>query len=584
MAKFNDKFEDQNNNRGKGKKNNRNANNRGSRKGFDRDPRDLPDRKEKDSDDYYKSDDPRVLSSCGSPNDPSWYNRNMRLLTDVTKIPFSTVGGLRQLTSPHYSKEAFARFRAPGVCTLYDVCVPGLASTATDGLNMASIQLFQFVRKDLSTYAPYAQADMGMYVMGIDNILMMYAHISRLFGLANLYSSINLYYPRDVIKAIYGWDDRDYQVFINDINNFRGRFNLLIKKASALYLPVDFTIVTRHAWLYSNVFTDGQTAKSQLYAHTPASVYILDETSSKQGTSLQCFALYHWDKDRHVPHVGDEVDGQSAHNYRTIDGLLGLFDRMIEAYRSSDSMNNIAADMRRAFKERPSWKLELIGEDYTIMPTYSEEVLMQIENTTIMPSPFVAGKQTSSTETADQYDLLFPGFGITQSVEDNVILFEPVWSGDLFDDGTSAEHTHYIDARFLNARTQNPTADDIAVMTRDVLFATNLQGQGRLTSCGSEIIVGCVMHGCPFEEATDGRLGYITFQKTNRNVIVSAWSAFDWAPWYCAPTVSADLGKPWTPYCDLDNYVFVEPETIDRMHNNIIMNMWSLPQFGMIDQ
>lgn len=533
-------------------------------------------------------EDRTVLSECGKENDPSWYNRVNQILKDVTKIPFATQVG----TPAPYNRDSdyINPWYAPSVCRLDYAIVPGIAKSATDGVNIAANSLFQLMRKDLSTYAPYASADVMMYVLAVDNLLSMYAYIARMFGIINVYSSLNLTYPDKLLVAL-GMSGPDITDFRENINDYRSRFNNLIYKASSIYFPLNFSIIDRHVWLFSNYFIDHDNVKAQIYIHNPKMFHVLNETVSDNGTALEPYMLIPVQDAVNIP----DMDGLGWEHYTTIsmDGLLTMFDYAIEQLRNSDSMNKIAADMRRAFGEVGQFKLSWIDESFTILPTQSTEVMSQIENTTILGVDFY--DEDASTDR----DALHNSWFVTQSVNKNIVTFNPYIyynSGSL--KGVEPAQI-YSEPHLLNAHWNDPSADDIAVMTRNTVFC-NLQlvsttGSAiTIDACGSDICVGCEMfadfggsyNSYPLQYSNDmlyrnPNTGAITGAKVD---LLSVWSAFDWSPIvYCSGNQSTSLTTAdlW-PMVELDNYTFINKNLMKQIHNNIIMSMWSVPQFGLL--
>lgn len=496
------------------------------------------------------------VDGYGKSNDPAWYNKQNQLVKDVTSIPFAYQLG-KTVSVDIDSQGNQADFDIPGVMAISTIPIPGVAQSASDGVNIAATGLFQFVRKNLSTYANYAPADIMMCVLGIDNIYALYSHIKRAFGMVNLYSSVNLYYNKRLFKTIYNFNSAAYDEFVKNLNAYRGRFNNLIYKASALYLPTDFTITARHAWEYTNLFIDGDSVKSQLYAYTPAAIYMLDETVSDQGTALRPVPL-----NNHA--IGDSDIGCS------METLLTYFDQAIEAYRSSDSMNMIQADMRRAFEGRQYYGLTYLDENYMVLPVQSREVMSQIENTKIFPSPSVTAN-----------DAVGKSWYITQSVNHNIIEFVPSWNQNQMPD----EVLHgFTGGLILNFHWDNPSQDDILVATRNlgtVLVNGNVR---QLRTCGVDVVVGCdVLVGDEQFQLTSGALMQTGKPRDQLAFLLYAWSSFDWAPiiWLNAGK-SADTER-LLPLCDFDNFTVINPDLLGRMNDNILMNMWSIPQLGMFN-
>lgn len=503
--------------------------------------------------DYEKS--PGKYASChtGDENDPSWYNKLATLIRDVARIPFSY-----QIGRPMYFDSFdMPDLNVPGILALDYICLPGIAKSATDGVNIAATALYQTIRKNLSTVAGYASADVMMYVLAVDSMIQLYNYIVRAFGTLNLYSSVNYNYGNALLEA-QGFSPSSLNFLRSNTSDYMSQFNQLVYKVSEIYLPTQFSIIDRHAWLFSNVFTDGESAKSQIYVHRPYSFYILDETSSEEGTMLKV------------------VERPS-----TMIAAIRLFDQMIDTFRNSDSMNKIAADMQRAIIGS-TWKFAYIGPEYTIAPVISKEVLSQIENTTILNIP-------------TKYD-------ITQSVDKNIILCNPEFLAESSDysDMDNDPSTDYPVPNDLwnrpcviNMHWENPSADDIAVATRNMNMLVMDETDPsimRLSSCGSDICVNADMYSwnCDLNQTEVKTFGrFMTVLAADPDSWYSLltpdlakWMAFDWSPqlllcgelngWLTGPAVLTEYS----------NFTQIDRELLDRIHNNIITSMWSLPQLG----
>lgn len=505
----------------------------------------------------YASDSSSMEKYIGASNDIKWYNKNERLIHDVSKIPFGYQLGKK---IPEFSRVdgtySIGNTVVPGIFTLDMLNVPGVATNSSDGVNLAATGLLQYVRKHLSTVGNYAAADLMMYVLGIDDIYSDFANITRLFGILNTYSAVNMYLPKHLVYALYHFSDpQEFDNIIAHMNDYRARFNNLIFKASTLYLPTDFTITERHSWLYMNTFTDAATTKAQLYGFTKAGGYILDETSSTQGTQLT---------------YTESAD--------TMDGLLDDFAAKIDAYRNSDSMMKIAADMRRAFDGRQKWAMFYIDENWMSVPGYDKTVLMQIHNTLSIP-----------------YFGSWINKDITQSVNKNIIHYQPKCILSKPDGDSVADFTPLVNSRIFNYFWDNVTEDEIIESTRNqpvIEFnpGTNPEEAGSvvLGQCGADICVGYHIWTIGANDDTsDLRLGSIIYLPTNTTAkTFSAVAQFDWAPiMYCCQKATSGVGanEDYTVLADLANYTVISPETLSIMHSNVICSMYAIPEFGGFD-
>lgn len=490
-----------------------------------------------------------VASYVGQSNDPQWYFKVRPLVEKASKIPFSNQLGRKLSWSPNVienmpTKDSNA---ITGIMGIDMVLAPGIATMSNDGVNIAAANTFQYIRKNIATTASYAAADVMMYILGIDSIYAMYSYITRLFGIVNAWSATNLYMPDALITAGYKFDDGALSSLRRNYLQYENRFNQLVYKASTLYLPVDFSITSRHSWLCSNYFWDSNNTKAQIYIHHLEGVHYLDETSSIEGTQLTATLVEN-----------------------STEQLLNQFNTMIERYRNSDSMLKIAADMRRAYEGKTSWSLAYVDENYICMPMIDDTVLSQIQNMNVWYNPNIDAQ-----------------FNITQSVDKNIVLYQPKIS---LTGGTPAANINaniMCGDHVLNTYYQDPTPEAIVEMTRDV-FTGELSSDGTeaiMSSCGADFCIGLNM----FKRTSNGTIDYIQLSEGNYIPTVggaskvaqtlSGYSMFDWAPlMYLADGITST--DHLYLYGDLSNYTTVDSGTIENLNNVVICSMWDVPEFG----
>lgn len=534
-----------------------------NRKGNKYNPKDKADKSKEAKEQYTtkKSGSDNVLKS--GYNEPSWYNSNDRLVQDAVKIPFTNQLGrpLEMGNDPLFTGiYGISDYTVPGIMVLQMVNTPGIAKNASDGVNLAASMIFQKMRKDLSTYASYSAADVIMYCLGIDSIYSQYANIARLFGLCGAYSSYNLYAPRDLICGAYGFSYAEFENIVKNLNDYRARFNNLIFKASTLYLPVDFSIISRHSWLYSNYFLDTIGRKSQMYIHRMMGFHKLNETLSNNGTALE-----------YIEHA------------TTLSGLLDEFAVSIEMYRNSDSMLKIAADMRRAYQESSSWQLAYVDENFLIPPMPMDDHLRnQVHNLDIFPT--AAYNEIKSKATKPEESLMGT-WHVGQDVNKNIVVFQPEYVKAKNDLDHYYEFAPLMCNKLIDFNHEEVTSDDILEATRNVLrcYASEIGNNVHIrpVSCGADICVGLdfirhsdsgtapehlnltsgllnpvgeIMRFFPTIECFASAPYFFTFIKNNEGTIIGT-----------------------EPFCEFDNYTVVDPNVINLINNVVTCNMWSIP-------
>jgi len=482
-------------------------------------------------------------------NDPSWYFSSRKLVEDATKVSFGAQTGLT-----YNLGDTVHEFTDPGICVLKTQVTPGLCKTSTDAGNMSAIQTFEYVRKHLGTIAEYTSADFFMRNYGIMNIFALYCHIMRAFGTANLYSAYNMYYPRDLLRAVYGWTEHEVQDFISNGANYMYRFNNIINKASALYMPMDFTYMQRYSWLFLNYWVDHESRKAQIYAHTPVSVYELDETTYDTGTALTPTLLY----------------GLSMTQ------LLDTLNRMIERYRSSSSMQKIQADMERAFEQRSSWKLAYCDQFFMCIPGHSSEVLSQIENATVVPA-------VSITDFVAQWT-------IKQDVDLDIAIFDPAIDSNEIQNTLGVNLSVNESKPILNLHWNDPTIEDVVVATRNTVTmhyeeVPEHEGVYKFDALPSDIIVEM-----KFYDRTSTGLDAVSLyngldidydiESLDKYLrAVRQWAIFDWAPMFYLGY--SDHMEPMH-YGELDNFGIIDGQVLTNIHTAVCFSMWSIPEMGLL--
>lgn len=526
----------------------------------------------------------------GKENDPSWYNSNGQLVTDAASVSFYTPAGAPYFSSQSDRFDNSKGSAVPGIMTLDVVPCPGLSTDRSSALNLAALKLYTGMRKANSGAVNYSHADLMMYCLAMDSVYIMYAEALRLYGVLNCWSQYNRYKPQDIVRAM-GYD---YDGFRQNMADFRAWLNVWIKRANSFSLPVSFSLSKRHAWLFSNIWADSTNAKAQLYLYRPALYYIWDDQSSDQGSKLRA---QYWNSNG------------AWHSPTTFSSLKNHMDDMLDAIANSDDIAIMGGDLEKAFGSENMFNMASIDENYTIEPTFSEEVLMQIENTMFLPRVL---KDTP------QEDL-----DITQNVTENMIVYNPKLTYSAKPEGqwqsTDPYYLDYVglfhDGYPLNVHFDNPKPDDVMVATRNKFDA--LVDAGEYTADeGGNIYIQFYSLGCDFVTdvtiwtkvnydtdqswstwfpVTSGfevapylpdKTDYSGFTANSLSMVISSTIAVDAFDWH--PAVYAAICLQNSPEAeafarvnfvsmDLDNYTKISDGTLHKIHDAAIYNLWDLP-------
>lgn len=315
------------------------------------------------------TDAPALTSS--KDNDWTWYASNEQLLRDSASFSYNyPLGSLIDWDSYTEEKNTMA---VPGVMSFETSTCFGFTDDPNDAINIAARNIYTYVRHANSGSSNYDAPDLMIYLMAMDSVYSTLAWLKRIYGIANIYSYTNRYLPETLLRA----NHIDFQDLLANLSNYRGRLNALVVKAGSLCVPDTMPIFKRHEWLYSGLYYDTPTEdKAQIYMHVPHGFWRAEfNSTAAPGMYLQ----YH-------PWWGEKVGaGSFTDDYTiTMGRALTTLTSMLDAVLSSESFNIMSGDILKAYTAGSIVKLEQIPENYTVVPTYSEEVLDQIQNLTMM--------------------------------------------------------------------------------------------------------------------------------------------------------------------------------------------------------
>lgn len=342
---------------------------------------------------------PALTSS--KENDWTWYASDEQLLKDTASFSYNyPLGSPVNWDSFNAKKNKFA---VPGVMSFETSTCFGFTDDPNDAINIASRNIYTYIRHANSGSSNYDAPDLMIYLMAMDSIYSTLAYVKRVYGIANVYSYTNRYLPQSLIQA----NHIDFADLLANLSDYRGQINTLVVKAGSLCVPDTMPIFKRHTWLFSGLYYDTPADdKAQIYMHVPHGYW---KAEYNQSAAPGMYLQYHpwW----------SQFAGASAPrtNYTiTLGRVLSVLRDMLDAVLSSESFNIMSGDILKAYTEGSIVKLEQIPESYTVVPTYSEEVLDQFQNLTMMgyfASEYsVGGYNTSLYEAIDSATQLPSGW------------------------------------------------------------------------------------------------------------------------------------------------------------------------------
>lgn len=303
------------------------------------------------------------------PNDWRWYAQNEQLLKDSSSFPYSWPLGNKLNLGAHAPE--VNKGSLPGVMAIWTAPTFGWSDNPNSPVNVAARNIYSFVRHANSGHANYDAPDLMLYMCAMDSIYSYLSFLKRVYGVVSTYSYTNRYYPKAVVTAM----TVDFDDIQRNLADFRGFINSFAVKVGSMCIPASMSYMAKHMWMYAGLYYDSDQDKAQTYLFVPDTLYRYTLDTDGAGM-LEGFspAEYYttWGKNDQDP------------SYINFEGLRKIADDMLNPILRSEDMNIMSGDILKAFGPANVYKVEGIGETYTVLPSYEPEVLDQIQNLSLM--------------------------------------------------------------------------------------------------------------------------------------------------------------------------------------------------------
>lgn len=534
------------------------------------------DRKDVNRADLYESKD----------NDASWYDRNNQLTFDAGNLPTTyPIGYQFPITVyPEYSRNN-NHYAIPGICNFDYVPAVGVSDDAQSPINVASRNLYSFVRFTNSGSVVGDPSDLMFYFLAGDSLVMWHQLLCRAYGCMRRTDYENLYIPRALVNAMHF----DYDDLNTNLAQFRYHINTLALRLNSLAIPNDMAYVTRHAWLTSGVYKDGESNKSQMYMFTPTYFWQYTETTT--------------------PNSLKAVRPNRENNLIRLVDIMNFTDKLLNAVLQSESFGVTTGNVVKAYGRDYLLRIAEISEDYTVIPEYSQEVLSQIENLDIVRAYVQGIDLTQDTTVAGDNWIL----SLNSNKTGNWNISAEV------ENGYSAlmEMANLTGAKFINFHKDMVTPSDIMVASRltsrlsDVeytLSTNNLGIQVTPEAIGSEVVVGgqitTMLQNATNPYVVDLYLGNgTTGTNADPGVLnpqalngLCAIQQFDWHPeTVFATKVALTQHTTMSKFIldssdqnsvvlndtrDIDNFTIANVNTVSRLHEVALLSLFASPRIA----
>lgn len=399
-------------------------------------------------------------------NDYTFYAINDQIAKDIGSIPFNYIPGttlktqfpilVNTATSSEINTISDSNIQ-PAVMQLGYVNSIGKTTKNTDGINMASVQLYTYVRHANSGARNYEAPDIMFYVLAMRDIYSDFLELKRALGLTRYFNFFNHNLP-DLLITSCGINPVDLRA---NAALYRGRLNIIAEKINSFAVPKYFKAFDRSAFITSNIFADSSTDRGQFYVFTREGRYTWSGTTSTTGTEL----------------VFSQITGGQSMSAR-----LDALEAQIDALFLDEDALTMSGDILKAFKESELYQLATTDELYMVKPIYDEDILNSIENS-------VAWTYTS-TFGDENKPVSYFNMNITQN--NQIITWDPYFT---YDNSSATYLTMYPQDVVFNSHKDNPDYKDVLEWSRLISLkeetgvANSKTVKATLVTCGLELLL-----------------------------------------------------------------------------------------------
>lgn len=388
-------------------------------------------------------------------NDVSWYTRYPELSVAAASFPYPYRPGmtlpLGSISGVQYNGQTFTgnmSSKIPGVLAMEWLPSLGYSQTATDPASVMAKEVYGKVRKAFSGALNADAPDFVMYLLSLDGIFSYIGALKRIYRVLTAWSPDNYVLPDTLLSAM-GIVESEVQSLRSDKTRLWQCINTLVLQSRKFTCPAVMDYFNRHYWMNDNVYTDAASINSQFYVFVMNGVYKFGELAMPNGDMAGGLVMtptpWNWDMRKN-----------NTTQYVTVDTLYNFGLELINALVAWDEAYEINGYLSRAFEGSPNFIVDELPIDQPFNPVYSEEVLVQIENSRTAPAAEKFLMQNAAN---------YAGFNITQDVLTNAVLCDPHFTA-VYDSYYEVSGQGYSIPPVLSARMDQPTVANNIIASR----------------------------------------------------------------------------------------------------------------------
>nr|QXV86462.1 capsid protein [Rat picobirnavirus] len=540
-------------------------------------------------------------------NDPRWYSLNDQLLFDTANVPYSWPLGNRLNLGPYGS--GLNNISLPGVMSFHLMPMIGISKDGNSPVNTAARNIYSFVRHANSGARNYDAPDLMMYLLAMDSLYSYISFLKRIYGTINTYNPENYYYPKAIVAAM----NVDFDDIQQNLADFRAYINMLCVKVGSLCVPASMSYMAKHMWMYEGLYSDSPSSKAQTYLFAPYGFLKWGRNATSQASELSFIPM----------------TGLSSGRLKRAD-LYNIAEELFNAVIIEEDVGIMSGDILKAFGKEAVFKLDLISETYTVLPSYDMEVLDQIQNMIMVGDLWSAqGSNNKGTVVVTQdttvdtgYIISNPRFCYTDEIQDAT--YRP--NGLNYLASNKIVTFQYDNVTTYNTMEATRMCTSIDPTTEE-FDNKNQVWSWELVSCGSEVATFGRIYFFGLQNPTNPQPGAVlTLLNTEKfhtghsisidlstglsasihrsnavqvfneyNFLLTMISQFDRHP-AMVPVMNAyalsseggiaDMSRSLTNglMLDVDKYAILSPEVIANMDATALISQFNVRQYGLKDK
>lgn len=487
-------------------------------------------------------------------NDISWYTHYPDLVNGSASIPY--ILGMQTKWSltdvPGEGSSVIMNQSSPGLMAFRTNPAYGISTSMDSPLNQAAQEIYGFIRLGNSRTSSYDAADIMTYLIAWDSIYMLTTNLIRAYGMLNVRTPDNTYFPDTFISAM-GLKPSDAH---DNASKMYYGINEIISMLQGWGIPTGMDIFARHQWLYKTYYTDSQTSKAQSYMFVPNTYYEWAGAGSEYSTSTAVL--------KQIPY----------NNLMGVEGYVHLIKTLINNIRNDSDCIAMHYDILAWYGSSGLYQVEPMPLNYVTQGTFAPEVLMQIQNMTICGL-------------MDPIDSNFNG-NITHDGATGIITYNPI-SQRSDDFNISLYMTdRLITIPIPNA---NPSINMVATRFTNVCEWKNRENHVvGFHEVGSEFVSAAIIYkyrdvNGSWEVVESSKLRYVNNDYTlargglayfNSLTDVTSFNMHPCIIGSYSVTVGDETTNPTIRLFDLDNFAVLNKSELARMHQTAIRSMFSI--------